>query len=293
MTQEQSVTAAEQSKPKPAIPTFASDEAMGDTHVHLNDEAFGEDYAETLSRARQAGVKWMNLIGYDYASSCRAVELAREDAALFAVVGVHPHDAWTWSEDVAAGLRNLLQHAQENHIVAYGEIGLDYYYDHSPREKQKEVFWLQLQLAHAFNLPVVIHNRDAHADCLSILQRAADEGLLRTEAPGCIHCYSGSPEMAREFLRLGFYLGYDGPITFKNAKQPVACVEMTPLDRLLLETDCPYLTPAPYRGKRNEPAYLPFIAQKVAEIKHLSLEDVIKQTTLNAQTLFSWPKTPF
>lgn len=258
-----------------------------DTHAHLNDEAYAEDLAEVLLRMEEAGIARANVIAYDLPSSEAAVSLAKaHPQVLRAVIGVHPSDSHTWSPEVEKRLVELAAQARENGIVAWGEIGLDYHYENTNRPVQAEVFWRQIELAHEADLPLVIHNRDAHADCLSLLSRARAEGLLREENPGVIHCYSGSVETAAAFLKLGFFLGFDGPITFKNAKQPCACVEAIPLDRLLLETDCPYLTPVPYRGKRNEPARLVHILERAAELRGLTPEAVAEQTWKNALTLF-------
>lgn len=260
-----------------------------DSHVHLTDERFAEDLPEVLERAREAGVVQMLLIAFDLPSSEAVVALAREHEELYCAVGVHPHDADSWTPELERRLRSLLDAKKENKIVAVGEIGLDYYYDNSPREIQKLVFRRQLELAKEYELPFVIHNREAHHDTYDILEAARRDGLLREADPGVMHCYSGSPEMALRFLKLGLLLGYDGPITFKNAKQPCECVAVTPRDRLLIETDCPYLTPVPHRGKRNEPSYVPLVGAKVAEIWGCDPEEAARQTVANTRRLFGLP----
>lgn len=261
-----------------------------DTHTHLNDEAYAQDVEVVLKRALAAGVLQMNVIAYDWPSSLEAVKLAqRYPDHLRAVVGVHPHEAQTWSSQVATALQGLLEDPKARpFIVAIGEIGLDYHYLHSEKPAQKKAFWDQISIAHAYDLPLVIHNREAHQDTLTLLRQAQAYGLLRKDQAGVIHCYSGSVEQVPEWLKLGFLLGFDGPITFKNAKQPCACVQTVPLTALLLETDCPYLTPVPYRGKRNEPAHLPLIAGQVATLTGRSMEEVVSTTTQNAQKLFGW-----
>lgn len=256
-----------------------------DTHTHLNDEAFADDASTACARAKLAGVNTMNIIGYDLPSSLRAIELA-ENLRQYAAVGIHPHDASTWNDSAREQMRAWLKNAVALRIVAVGEIGLDYYYDHSPRECQRRAFAAQLRLAYEFDLPVVIHDREAHADTYELLCQAKVDGYLR-DIPGVLHCYSGSVEMAEKFLALGFYLGIDGPLTFKNAKVPLAVVAAVPSDRLLLETDCPYLTPVPYRGHRNEPSYIPLIGAKVAEIRQCPLEQIAATTTANAKKLFN------
>lgn len=263
-----------------------------DTHTHLTDEAFDSDGSDCLLRAAEAGIGSLNLIGWDWESSAHIVDWVRahsceSQAELYAVVGVHPHSAEEWTEDIRASLGRLLDEASLNRIVAVGEIGLDYHYENAPREQQKLVFRAQLELAHEYDLPVVIHDRDAHADTLDLLLEAKKCGLIRSQQPGVIHCYSGSWEMAQAFLKLGFYLGFDGPVTYKNARHAVEVVSSIPLDRLLLETDCPYLPPVPYRGKRNEPAYLPIIGERIAQIRGMTPQEICDQTTENARRLFA------
>lgn len=219
----------------------------------------------------------MLVVGYDLPSSVRAVELAARYPGIYAAVGVHPHEAVTYGPAVEEELRRLL--AGEK-VVAVGEIGLDYHYDHSSRPCQQEVFQRQLALAAEAKLPVVIHNREAHHDLYRLLQAAGENHR------GVLHCYSGSREMLTGFLALGLFISVGGPITFHNARKLPEVVKAVPGDRLLLETDAPYLAPHPYRGKRNEPAYLIHTARRVAELRGVSLEDIAALTRENACRCF-------
>lgn len=249
-----------------------------DTHCHLNDGAYRNDREEVIRRARQQGVGIMLVAGYDLHSSVRAVELASRYQGVYAAVGVHPHDAVTYDSSVEKDLERLL--AKEK-VVAVGEIGLDYHYNRSPRDSQQEVFRRQLALAAAAKLPVIIHDREAHGDLLRLL-RAAGENHW-----GVLHCYSGSREMLTDFLALGLFISVGGAVTFRNARKLPEVVKAVPTGRLLLETDAPYLTPHPYRGRRNEPAYLVITAGRVAEIRGVSLEELAVSTTENAFRLFT------
>ncbi|MDI6631161.1 MAG: TatD family hydrolase [Bacillota bacterium] len=250
---------------------------LTDTHCHLDDERFDPDRAAVVGRARAAGVTRIITVGYDLASSRRGIDLAGSLTGVFAVVGVHPHDAAAAPPDYIEVLRRL---AREPRVVAVGEIGLDFYRDLSPRPVQREVFAAQLRLARELGLPVVIHCRDAHGEVCEILKREA-AGLA-----GVMHCFSGSWEEAEHFLALGFHISIAGPVTFPQSTKLVEVARRVPLDRLLLETDAPYLTPVPHRGKRNEPAYLVHTARRVAEIRGISLEELASATTENAARLF-------
>ncbi len=257
-----------------------------DTHTHLNDERYAEEIPQLIERAREAGVTLLNVIGFDLPSSKKAVEIARAHDGVYATIGIHPQDADQWDEATATEFRALLDQDEAGKIVAIGEIGLDYYYDdHHPKEMQKQAFQDQMRLAYAYDLPFVVHNRDAHLDCLTAIEEIAAEGQLR-DLPGVFHCYSGSEEFAERLLPLGFYFGFDGPVTFKNGKKPLAVASAIPGERLLLETDCPWLTPEPYRGKRNEPAYLTYINDRLAEARGLTPDELAEQTTENAKNLF-------
>lgn len=253
-----------------------------DTHAHLNDEAFAEDLAAVLSRAKEAGVDRINVVGCDWETSRQAVALAAQYAEIYAVVGVHPSDSSTYDEALEA---DLLSWGKEEKVVAIGEVGLDYHYDDTDRETQHKVFRRQIRLAQSLDLPLVIHSRDAFEDTLGILT----EELGENDHKGVFHCFSGSWEQAQSCLKRGYYLGFDGPLTFKNAKKPVRVVEQMPLDRLLIETDCPYLSPEPRRGQRNEPAHLRYVAAKVADLREISVEEAERVTYENGCRLFRLP----
>ena len=250
-----------------------------DTHAHLDSSRFNKDRAEVIKNARASAVSYIVNIGADLKSSRYSVKLAREYPFIFATVGIHPHDAISLDANVLAELEKL---AGEEKVVAIGEIGLDYYYDHSPRDIQRAAFIDQLVLAKKLNLPIVVHSREAEEDTMNILKEHYRQG-----GTGILHCFSGSLKMAREALELGFYLAFGGIVTFKNAGGLLEVLEELPLDRILLETDCPYLSPVPYRGKRNEPAYLPYVAEKIGEIKGVSLEEVAEITTANAIRVYN------
>lgn len=250
-----------------------------DTHTHLNDEKFADDVPDAVARARAAGVRRCINMGDTLESSKKAVELAHAYEGLFAGVGIHPEEARELTADDDA---QLAKWAEDEKVVCIGEIGLDYYWvkDEPTRELQRKIFIHQLDLARQLHLPVCIHDRDAHADTLAILKKEG-QGI-----PTVLHCYSGSVEMAREFLKLGCYLGTDGPLTFKNASKLLNVIREMPLDRLLVETDAPYMAPVPMRGKRNEPAFVRFIAEKVAELRSMTLADVARATTTNAEAIY-------
>lgn len=249
-----------------------------DSHVHLDDPRFEGEVGAVLDRARQARVTAMVNAGSDLASSRRGVELARQyPGRVYAAVGIHPHEAKTFGP---ASLRELTRLLAEPGTVAVGEIGLDYHYDLSPRDVQKRVMREQLDLAASEGFPVIIHSREAARDTMDIL--AAYTGRLS----GVMHCFSGSWETACELLNRGFYLGFDGPVTFKNAERICAVAAKVPLNRLLIETDCPYLSPEPFRGRRNEPAYVVNVARRLAELKGISVEELAAVTANNAQALF-------
>ncbi len=252
-----------------------------DTHCHLNDAELRDELPEVLARARAAGVLEMANIGYDGPSSELAVRQAEENEGVYAVVGVHPHDA-----DKVDGLllEKIYNWARHPKVLAIGEIGLDYYRDLSPRDLQEEVFVAQLDLAQELGKPIVIHDRDAHADLLSILKR---EGAGKDG--GIIHCFSSGTDMARQCIKMGFHIALGGTVTYKNARHAVEVARDIPLDRLLLETDCPYLSPHPFRGKRNEPSRIPLIAERIAEIRGISVEELARVCTQNAHDVYRLP----
>lgn len=263
---------------------MASPPTLVDTHAHLDNHRFDADRQQVVARAREAGVAQIINVGANLVSSQAAVQLARAYPQLYATVGVHPHDARHANQAALAELGQLLQ---QEEVVAVGEIGLDYYRDLSPRDQQRQAFEAQWALAQQVDKPVVIHSRKAHQDMLSML----GEWTNGTTKPwGVMHCFSGDSEMAAQLVEWGFFIGIDGPVTFRNAQQLVEVVREIDLAHLLVETDCPYLTPQPHRGQRNEPAYTLYIAERIAEIKGVSLSRVAEQTTANARDLFGLEK---
>ena len=251
-------------------------EMLFDTHVHLLDERFDEDREAVLAELAGSGVGNVVEASSGLADSIRAAALAKEHAAVYAAVGIHPHSADEWSMAVREALHTLLQ---EKKVVAVGEIGLDYHYDFSPREKQKEVFEQQVELALETDMPIVVHSREATADTMEILRR-------HPNVRGELHCFSGSAETAAELVKMGFYIAFGGALTFKNARKTLEAGQAVPLDRLLIETDCPYMTPVPFRGKRNEPAYVKYVAEKLAEVKGVPVQEIVRMTEENAKRFF-------
>lgn len=249
-----------------------------DTHAHLNAEQYNEDLKEVIDRALSEGVSNIVVVGFDRQTIEKAMELTEKYEFIYASVGWHPVDAIDMTEEDLQWIEELSQHPK---VVALGEMGLDYYWDKSPKDVQKEVFRKQIHLAKKVKLPIVIHNRDATADIVEILK---EEGA--GEVGGIMHCFSGSPETAKECIAMNFYISLGGPVTFKNAKKPKAVADVIPLEKLLIETDCPYLAPHPFRGKRNEPSYVKLVAEQIAEIKGVSVEEVASVTTENAKKLF-------
>lgn len=249
-----------------------------DSHCHLDDQRYESDREVIITRARAAGVEHFVTIGCDLETSRAAVTLAQQNRLISATVGVHPHEVKLIQPGWYDELRLL---AQGKCVVAYGEIGLDYHYDHSPRDVQRTRFREQVQLARELRLPIVIHTREAQEDTIAILkeEKAGELG-------GVFHCFSGDAWLAKDALDLGFYLSFSGVITFQNAVMLRDIVKTVPVDRILIETDSPYLTPAPHRGKRNEPAYVRFVAEKIAELHGMSIEQVEEATTRNARRLF-------
>ena len=237
-----------------------------DTHAHYDDEAFDADRDALLTALPDCGVGLVIDPGCDLTSSRRAVELAAAYPHVYAAVGIHPENCGGCTDDDLAALRPL---AQQPKVVAIGEIGLDYYWEENPpREFQQQVFRRQLALARELQLPVIVHDREAHADTLSIVREFPD-------VTGVFHCFSGSPEMAQELLKLGWYLGFDGPVTYKNARRAPEVAAVTPLDRMLIETDSPYMTPVPYRGKRCDSGMIAATAARIAEIRGMSAETLL------------------
>jgi len=252
-----------------------------DSHAHLNFPQFDADREAVIARARKAGLVAILNVGTDLASSRAAVKLAEKYDFLYAAVGVHPHDARTLTPTVLDELRRLARHPK---VVAIGEIGLDYYRDLSPRPMQQWAFADQLALAAELGLPVVVHSREAHDDVLATLQGWDGVGVL--------HSYSAGPERLEEVLELGFYIGISGPVTFPKANRLRAVAATVPLERLLVETDCPYLTPVPHRGRRNEPAYVQYVVEAVARARETSPKAVARATADNARRLFGMRPAP-
>ncbi|MEC2073548.1 TatD family hydrolase [Alkalihalophilus marmarensis] len=249
-----------------------------DTHVHLNADQFEDDVEEVINRAKEAGVSEMVVVGFDEKTINRALELIEKYDMLYAAVGWHPVDAIDMKDEHLVWLEELAAHPK---VVALGEMGLDYHWDKSPKEVQKEVFRKQIQLAKKVKLPIVIHNREADQDIVDILEEEKAE-----EVGGIMHCFGGSVEIAERCLKMNFYISLGGPVTFKNAKRPKEVAKHIPMDRLLIETDCPYLAPHPYRGKRNEPAYVKLVAEEIAGLKEVNVEEVANTTRENAKRLF-------
>ncbi|MFQ5992208.1 MAG: TatD family hydrolase [Nitrospiraceae bacterium] len=253
-----------------------------DTHTHLDDARYDGDRDAVIARAQDAGVQTFVTIGCDLETSRAAIALAERYPFIYATVGVHPHEVKRIEENWYAELRRLARHPK---VVAYGEIGLDYHYDHSPRETQRARFREQVRVARDLQLPVVIHTREAQEDTITILreERASEVG-------GVFHCFSGDAWLAKDALDLGFYLSFSGVVTFQNATMLRDIVKTLPMDRILIETDCPYLAPVPHRGKRNEPARVKLVAEKIASIKSmerpLSLAEVERITSDNARRAF-------
>jgi TatD DNase family protein len=250
-----------------------------DTHAHLSLPQFDKDRTEVIKRARDAGIKHIITVGTDSDDCRKAVALAQEHDFISAAVGIHPHDAKTINAETYSLLREL---AADDNVVAIGEIGLDFYRNLSSQEIQVQHFREQLWLAREVSLPVIIHDREAHQKVLQILQEEKAETV-----GGVIHCFSGDWEMAKACLDMGFYISIPGTITFKKSEEYHKLVRDLPLDRMLVETDCPFLAPYPFRGKRNEPAYVQYVAETVARIKRIAQEELAKITTQNAQKLFN------
>ncbi|MCL2106801.1 MAG: TatD family hydrolase [Oscillospiraceae bacterium] len=248
---------------------------MVDSHAHYSDRRFDPDREELLSSLPGRGVEAVLCCGSDIADSRAALLLAERYPYIYAACGIHPHESAKVKDTDYDELRALLKHKK---CAALGEIGLDYHYDFSPREKQKACFYRQLELAAEFSLPVVVHDREAHADILDMLRELRPAGV--------VHSFSGSLETARELLDLGMYLGFNGMVTFKNAKRPLAAAAAIPLDRLLLETDAPYMTPEPWRGRRCDSAHIPFTAARIAEARGISTEELTAIANENARRLF-------
>lgn len=259
---------------------------MIDTHCHLNFEAYDDDRDQVIQRATEAGVTSIINPGVDADSSRAAIALADQYAGVYAAVGVHPNSTATFSDSDLQTIKQLAHESEK--VVAIGEIGLDYHWDKSPQQKQVAAFEAQLALAAELELPVIIHNREASADVIAILESWADDlpPSLR-ERPGVLHSFSAPQAIAERALSIGFYLGFTGPITFKKADALRDVARAAPLNRILVETDGPFLTPEPFRGKRNEPAYIPHIVDRLGGLKQLPTDEMGRITTDNAVRLFA------
>lgn len=252
-----------------------------DTHVHLDIPPLSEDQTGAISRAEKAGVCQIITIGTDLASSKKSLELAEQFPQVYAAVGIHPHDAKGASDEV---VKELLELAGISNVVAWGEIGLDFVKEYSPRDIQRKVFRKQIQMAGQVDLPIIIHDRDAHIETVEILSEEA-AGNLR----GVMHCFSGDVEVAKKVLDLGLFISITGVVTFPKAEVVKEVVRYVPLERLLIETDSPFLSPVPYRGKPNEPARVVHVAEEIARIKKVPLEEIAQCTSANARDLFRLP----
>jgi TatD DNase family protein len=251
-----------------------------DSHAHLDAQAFDDDREEVIKRAFDIGVERIVNVGFNRETIPTTLALSERYEQIYAAVGWHPQDAITMEERDLDWIAELMHHPK---VVAIGEIGLDYYWDTSPKDVQERVFRDQIRLARKVGKPIIIHNRDAHQDIVRILKEEK-----AVEVGGIMHCFSGSWETATACLAMNFHISFGGPVTFKNAVQPKEVLAQVPMDRLLIETDCPYLTPHPYRGKRNETSYVHYVAAAAAEIKQVSIEEIIQITGDNARNLLGF-----
>ncbi|MDF2522659.1 MAG: hydrolase, TatD family [Clostridiales bacterium] len=249
-----------------------------DTHAHYDDARFNEDRTETIINAHKNGVRYILNASSDMASVIESINLSQEFEFVYSAVGIHPHEVTNLNTSILSALYDF---ASSRKVVAIGEIGLDYFYDNSPRELQKHWFAEQIIMAKELKLPIIVHDRDAHEDCMKIIKKEN-----AAQAGGVFHCFSGSLEMAQELIKNNFHISIGGSITFKNARKLPEVVKNIPLDKLLIETDCPYLTPEPYRGKRNDSSYIKLVVEKIAEIRDISVDEVAEATMNNSKNLF-------
>lgn len=253
---------------------------MIDSHAHLDDEDFDVDREEVIKGLEAAGIDLVVNIAADLPSSEASVALAKKYERIYATVGVHPHEAKTYNDEVEKRLKEL---AKEEKVVALGEIGLDFHYDFSPRDVQRRIFKRQLVLAHELGLPIVIHSREADQETFDLFKSHIK---AHPEDRVLIHCYSGSVELMREYTKCGAYIALGGTTTFKNARVPKEVAKEVPLTKLLLETDSPYLTPVPYRGKRNEPKYVRLVAENIASLRGIDVEELLEHTDANTREFY-------
>lgn len=247
-----------------------------DSHAHYDDDSFSEDLTELLGSLPSKGVSFVVNCATDINSCKKLAEISDKYSYIYFAAGIHPHEAEDINEDFIDELRAFTNNPK---CVAIGEIGLDYHYDFSPRDIQRQVFEKQLILAKELDLPVIIHDREAHEDTLKLLKKYNPKGI--------VHCFSGSVEMAKDIVRLGMYIGLGGAVTFKNAKKPVEVAKYVPLESLVVETDCPYMTPVPFRGKRNDSSLISVTADFIAELKGISTQELLDKTAENAKNIFA------
>jgi len=247
-----------------------------DTHAHMNDEAFDADREQMILGLPDKGIQYVMNVGCSLHSSGDCIAMAEKYPFVYASVGTHPDAAPEVDEEVIEKYRQMAKHPR---VLAIGEIGLDYYYETVPREIQQKAFRMQMELARELKMPVIIHERDAHDDAMRIVKEFKD-------VTGVFHCYSGSAEMARQLVNMGWYIGFTGVLTFKNARKAVETAERIPLDRIVLETDCPFMAPEPFRGKRNDPGYLYRMAERLAQIRGITPEEAQAATLENAKRLY-------
>lgn len=248
-----------------------------DSHAHYDDARFNNDRDELLTKMHAESVSYILNSGESMRAIKAGLQLAEKYPFIYTAVGIHPHNVKTMTD---ADLAVLKLYSKKDKVMAIGEIGLDYYYDNSPRDLQRQWFKKQLQLAKEVDLPVIIHSRDAAQECFDIIK---ESGVNK----GVIHCYSGSSQMALDYISMGYYIGIGGVVTYSNAKKTVEVVEAVPIESIVIETDCPYLSPVPNRGKRNDSLNLKYVVDKIAEIKNMSHDDVARITTANAKELYS------
>ena len=248
-----------------------------DTHTHIDMENFADRFDEVMQTAKDYGVEKVVIPGVEPSGFDRIIKLCEEYPDVYGAVGVHPEELNAYNEEAENRIKELLKHKK---IIAIGEIGLDYYWDKSQIEKQKEIFERQILIAKQAQKPILVHDREAHLDSFEILKKtnAAETGVV-------MHCFSGSPEFAQQCINEGFYIALGGVVTFKNAKKVKEVAKTVPLDKLLLETDAPYMTPVPFRGKENQPAYVKFVAEEIAQLRGVSFEEIAEATTTNAKKL--------
>ncbi len=246
-----------------------------DTHAHYDDERFSEDSEELLSSLEYKGITGVISCGVNAESSKANLRLAEKYPFIYAAVGYHGLNTEDLTDDYIEFLKDLIKNEK---VVAIGEIGLDYHYEKETRDIQLKIFREQIELANEYDLPVIVHDREAHEDTLNILKELKPKGV--------IHCFTGSVEMAKEIVKIGMYIGLGGAVTFKNAVKPVEVAKFVPADRLLVETDCPYMTPVPHRGKRNDSSLIPYTAEKIAEVRGVTAQEILDLTAENARELF-------